>query len=121
MQQRNKLRQGDGLSLVLFSLVMNDLPQYLREDHCPGLMLGSHSLNCLMYADDLLVLSPSPERLKQSINVCPSTHSKARRGMQTQGDTKDTNIIIFSGSGQTKNKENAKYGSETLSIEHIRR
>ena len=36
--------------------------------------------------------------------------------METQGDTKNTNIIIFSGSGQTENKENLKYGSETLPI-----
>ena len=63
------IRQGDGLSPVLFSLFMNDLPQYFRDDHCPGVMLGSHSLNCLMYADDLLVLSPSPEGLQKSINV----------------------------------------------------
>ena len=26
---------------------MNDLPQYFRDDHCPGVMLGGHSLNCL--------------------------------------------------------------------------
>ena len=62
------IRQGDGLSPVLFSLFMNDLPQYFRDDHCPGVMLGSHSLNCLMYADDLLVLSPSPEGLQKSIS-----------------------------------------------------
>ena len=62
------IRQGDGLSPVLFSLFMNDLPQYFRDDHCPGVMLGSHSLNCLMYADDLLVLSPSPEGLHAEID-----------------------------------------------------
>ena len=66
------IRQGDGLSPVLFSLFMNDLPQYFREDFCPGVMLGRHSLNCLMYADDLLVLSPSSEELQRTINVIKS-------------------------------------------------
>ena len=50
------IRQSDGLSPVLFSLFMNDLPQYFRDDHCPGIMLGSHFLNCLMHADDLGLL-----------------------------------------------------------------
>ena len=102
------IRQGDGLSPVLFSLwFMNDLPQYFRDDHCPGVMLGSHSLNCLMYADDLLVLSPSPEGLQKSINVI-------RKHAEEFGVL--SNMIIFSGNGQTKNNENFRYGTETLPI-----
>ena len=93
------IRQGDGLSPVLFSLFMNDLPQYFRNDHCPGVMLGSHSLNCLMYADDLLVLSPSPEGLQKSINVI----KKHAEEWKLKVNTKKSNIIIFSGNGQTKN------------------
>ena len=49
-------RQCDGLSPVLFSLFMNDLPQYFRENNFPRVILGNRSLNCLMYADDLLVI-----------------------------------------------------------------
>ena len=91
---------------------MNDLPQYLREDHCPGVMLGSHSLNCLMYADDLLVLSPSPEGLQKSINVI----KKHAEEWKLKVNTKKSNIIILSGNGETNNNENFKYGSETLPI-----
>ena len=83
------IRQGDGLSPVLFSLFMNDLPQYFRDDHCPGVMLGSHSLNCLMYADDLLVLSPSPEGLQKSINVI----KKHAEEWKLKVNTKKSNII----------------------------
>ena len=106
------IRQGDGLSPVLFSLFMNDLPQYFRDDHCPGIMLGSHSLNCLMYADDLLVLSPSPEGLQKSINVI----KKHAEEWKLKVNTNKSNIIIFSGNGQTKNNENFRYGTETLPI-----
>ena len=36
---------------VLFSLLIfiNDWPQYFRAHNCPGVKLGNHSLNCLMY------------------------------------------------------------------------
>ena len=63
------IRKSDGLSPVLFSLFMNDLPQYFTGNKCPGVVLGNHSLNCLIYADDLLVISPSPEGLQQSLDV----------------------------------------------------
>ena len=32
------MRQGDGLSPVLFSLFMNDLPQYFKQNNCPGVV-----------------------------------------------------------------------------------
>ena len=48
---------------------MNNLPQYFKQNNCPGVVLRNQSLNCLMYADDLLVISPSPEGLQQSLDV----------------------------------------------------
>ena len=64
-----EIRQGDGLSPVLFSLFMNALPKYFKENKCPGVMLGNQSLNCLVYADNLLVISPSPEGFQQFLDV----------------------------------------------------
>ena len=61
--------QGDDLSPVSFSLFMNDLLEYLRAHNCPGVKLGNQSLNCLMYADDLLVIRNLPLGLQQSLNV----------------------------------------------------
>ena len=46
--------QGDDRSPVLFSLFMNDLPQYFKQNKCPGVVLGNQSLNCLMYISKLL-------------------------------------------------------------------
>ena len=68
-----EIRQGDGLSPVLFSLFMNALPKYFKENKCPGVMLGNQSLNCLVYADNLLVISPSPEGFQQSAKKLIST------------------------------------------------
>ena len=65
-----------------------------------------------MYADDLLVISPSPEGLQQSINVI----KKHAEEWKLKVNTKKSNVIIFSGNGQNKNKENFKYGNELLHI-----
>ena len=95
------IRQGEGLSLVLFSLFMNDLLEYFRAHNCPGVKLGNQSLNCLMYADDLLVISNSPEGLQQSLNVI----YKHAQEWKLKVNTKKFNVIIFSGNGQNKNKK----------------
>ena len=94
------IRQGDGLSPVLFSSFMNDLPQYFKQNNCPGVVLGNQSLNCLMYADDLLVISPSPEGLQQSLDVI----HKHAQDWKLKVNTKKSNITVFSGNGQNKNK-----------------
>ena len=51
-----------------------------------------------MYADDLLVISPSPEGLQQSLDMI---HKHAQD---------------WSGNGQNKNKVNFKYENETFQI-----
>jgi len=107
------IRQGDGLSPVLFSLFMNDLPQYFKQNKSPGVMLGNRSINCLIYADDLLVISPFPEGLQQSLSVI---HQHAQQSWKLKVNTKKANIIIFSGNRQNKNNTNFKYNNETLQI-----
>ena len=88
------IRQGGGLSPVLFSLFVTDLPEYFRVHNCPGVKSGNQSLNCLMYADDLLVISNSPEgSVQQSLNVI---HKHAQE-WKLKVNTKKSNIIIFSG------------------------
>ena len=91
----------DGLSPVLF-FFMNDLPEYFRAHNCPGIELGNQSLNCLMYADDLLVISNSPEGLQQSLNVI----YKHAQEWKLKVNTKKSNIIIFSGKLWIKQKQN---------------
>ena len=92
------IRQGDGLSPALFSFFMNDLPEYFRAHNYPGVKLGHQSLNCLMYADDLLVISNSPEGLQQSLNVI----YKHAQEWKLKVNTKKSNIIITTTKNKTK-------------------
>ena len=60
-------RQGYILSLMLFKLYLNDIPFLLdREDTDPIILPNGTHLNCLLYADDLVLISHSAEGLQKS-------------------------------------------------------
>ena len=62
------VRQGDVLSPNLFKIFINDLPSYLSECLDP-VDVNGNILQCLMYADDINLLSTSSEGLQQRLNV----------------------------------------------------
>ena len=61
------LKQGDSLSSNLFNIYINDIPQ-IFDDSCKPVTLENMSLGCLMFADDLLILSETAEGLQKSLN-----------------------------------------------------
>ena len=63
----NGLKQGDVMSPMLFNLFVNDLPNILGIDiNTPT--LNSRKINCLMYADDLVIFSKSAHGLQKSLD-----------------------------------------------------
>ncbi|XP_063442678.1 uncharacterized protein LOC134722974 [Mytilus trossulus] len=61
------VKQGDNLSPNLFKLFINDLPEYLKESEDP-VILNEKPVNCLLYADDLVLLSTSAKGLQTRLN-----------------------------------------------------
>lgn len=57
------VRQGDNLSPTLFKLFINDLPEIFYSSCCP-VLLNNSTLNCLMYADDLIMISETSSGLQ---------------------------------------------------------
>ena len=60
------VRQGCNLSPTLFNIFINDVPN-LFDDSCDPVKLGNTNLNCLLYADDLVLLSESQKGLQSCL------------------------------------------------------
>ncbi len=65
----NGVRQGGILSPLLFNLYMDDLSVELNGCKT-GCVIGDSLNNHLMYADDLVILSPYSSGLQQLLRVC---------------------------------------------------
>ena len=64
----NGVRQGGILSPYLFNLYIDDLSQKLDESGVGCHYLGS--VNHLCYADDMVLLSPTPQGLQKLLDIC---------------------------------------------------
>ena len=65
----NGVRQGGIASPIYFNLYMDDLSKLLSNAGV-GCSINSVISNHLFYADDSVLLAPSPKALQQLINVC---------------------------------------------------
>ncbi len=61
MREREKEREREGLCLspTLFNIYINELALSLERSAAPGLTLHDSQIRCLLYADDLVLLSPT--------------------------------------------------------------
>ena len=61
------VRQGCNLSPLLFNLFVSDIFQELKDNSCEPIKLQQKDINCLMYPDDLLILSETEVGLNNSL------------------------------------------------------
>jgi hypothetical protein len=70
------VKQGDNLTPNLFKIFINDLPSYLSNTKDP-VILDNSPIHCLMYADDIVLLSKSAEGMQEKLDKVCITLSKA--------------------------------------------
>jgi len=63
------VRQGGILSPILFNVYVDNLIEELKSSS-NGCFIGRTFFGCLMYADDLLLLSPSVNGMQSMLDTC---------------------------------------------------
>ena len=107
------VKQGCILSPLLFNLFVNDLPNCFDSSKCDPIPMGDALVNCLMYADDVVLLSSSKEGLQHSLSslqkYCDSWNLKI--------NIEKTKILIFNKSG--KLLKNDKFFINGILLENV--
>jgi predicted DNA-binding ArsR family transcriptional regulator len=87
------VRQGDGLIRpILFNIFINDIDSIFSSDICFPVQLIDTKLNCLLYADDLLLLSESKEGLQSCLDSLKANCDR----WKLKVNLNKTKIMIFS-------------------------
>jgi hypothetical protein len=63
------LKQGCNLSPILFNIFINDLINDLNKEETDAPKLDQMNIKCLLYADDLVIVSESQEGLQKSMDI----------------------------------------------------
>ena len=104
------VRQGDVLSPNLFKLFISDIDNYF-SDSCDPAEIHDVKINCLSYADDIILLSRSANGLRS----CLDNHKSFSDDWGMQVNIKKTKVVIFS-----KNKyphlDKFPYGSAHVDV-----
>ena len=84
------VKQGCNLSPTLFNIFINDIPN-LFNSHCDPVKLDDTELSCLLYADDLVIMSESESGLQRCLHNL-ETYTKK---WKLQVNLKKSKILIF--------------------------
>lgn len=105
------VKQGCVLSPLLFNLYLRDLPD-IFDDTCDPVQLHDITVNCLMYADDLAILSESSRGLQNALN---KLGIYCRKWDLTVNLDK-TKVIVFNKSGHLLKKHHFSYMGSQIEI-----
>ncbi len=103
------IKQGDTPSPYLFNLYLNDINQMFARQECGSPSLGEHKVKCLLYTDDLLILSEIAQGLQNALNklnICCKT-------WRLKLNIKKIKVMIFS------NRHKVEGQNITFSIEKL--
>jgi hypothetical protein len=106
------IKQGDSLSPMLFNLFLDDIVDDLKQCDADPVKVQTLDLGCLLYADDMLLMSKSALGLQKAINCLG--HFGDKWGMTV--NCKKTKVLIFQKRGVTPKKLNFMLQNRKIEI-----
>ena len=91
---------------------MNDIPNLLTDKKCLGIKLEDQNINCLMYADDLTLISTSANDLQHSLDVL----EEHPNNWKLKINVKKSSIMIFNICGRMVKNTHFYCQGKTLEI-----
>ena len=108
IKQTIGVKQGDNLSSSLFNIYINDVTKEFTE-HCTPVTIGNTNIFSLLYADDMVLLSETPQGLQTSLNILNSYCEK----WKLEINHNKSKVMIFE-SRKQKCNHTFNIGSEIL-------
>jgi exonuclease III len=112
VESQNGVRQGDGISPLLFNIFINDLPDELLQVQGSPPTLLSDKIPALLYADDLIMFSETASGLQKYIDQLSSYCKK----WQLQVNLSKTKTMIIS---KSKIRKPPHFMYENEQIENV--
>ena len=104
------VRQGDNLSPTLFNIFVNDIQDFMKkQNNTDPVKIGSTTLNCLLYADDVVLIS----RTKEGLQACINAIQKFSDQWLLKVNLSKTKVLIFNSKGLHL-EDNFTYNNETI-------
>ena len=104
------VRQGCVLSPLLFVLFLSDLQEILDDSKDNVKLDGETEISCLMWADDILILSETEEGLQKKLHAL-ERYSKANK---LTVNTKKTQCMVFNKTGRLLKNHKFTYNNTIL-------
>ena len=106
------VKQGCVLSPILFNLYIDKICN-IFDQYCSPVKINNVNINCLLWADDLLLVSETAEGLQNCINKMSTFYE----GLNLKVNIKKTKVMIFNKRGVTLEKKyNFYLNGEKLTI-----
>ena len=103
------VKQGCMLSPTLFNIYLSDLPNILNKDK-DAPELNQRPVSCLLYADDLVIISKTHKGLQNNMNRLVDYCKKNSLNINES----KTKIMIFNPNGKNLNRYLFQVGSTTV-------